>query len=64
MRQHDFMTAFMRAVDRNKQKPNRQEASQITKAPAGTKSNDFDAVGYRARVLTAFYKYMHKRSIE
>lgn len=47
MRQHDFMTAFVRAVDRNKQKPNRQEATQITKAPADTKSNDFDAVGYR-----------------
>lgn len=74
MKQNNFMTAFARAVERRKQKPNNRQALQATrssvtkkpttKAPAPTKSTEFDAVEYRIRVMTAYYHYLHKGGIK
>lgn len=74
MKQNNFMTAFARAVERHKRKPHRQSVAQeirapIAKAPithtapAVIKPKEFDPAEYRAKVLTAYYQYMHKKRI-
>ncbi|MDH2015016.1 hypothetical protein N5J66_13700 [Pseudomonas juntendi] len=71
MKKNNFMTAFARAVERRKQTPANSQAlqatrSSVTKTPttkvsAPTKSTEFDATGYRIKVMTAYYHYMQKR---
>ncbi|WP_264311991.1 hypothetical protein [Pseudomonas putida] len=75
MKQNNFMTAFARVVERHKRKPHRQSVAQeirapIAKAPithtapAVIKPKEFDPAEHRAKVMTAFYQYMHKRGIK